>query len=179
MCVDVCVCVCVDVCVCLFVPGREIPANLGVHRFSLWVWCDQGGGAHSHIDIVYGVATISRLLKIIGLFCRISPLLQGSFAKETYNFKEPTSRSHCSLHIVYGVATILIGLFYKLLQKKSMFVGSLLIVAISYTNTPMGWLRLVGSWKWQVSFAEYRLFDRALFQKRPNILRSLLVVSTT
>jgi len=33
-------------------------------------------------------------LKIIGLFCRISSLLQGSFAKETYNFKEPTNRSH-------------------------------------------------------------------------------------
>jgi len=31
----------------------------------------------------YGVATISRLRKIIGLFCRISSLLQGSFAKET------------------------------------------------------------------------------------------------
>jgi len=42
----------------------------------------------------YGVATISRLLKIIGLFCRISSLLQGSFAKETYNFKESTNRSH-------------------------------------------------------------------------------------
>ena len=26
-------------------------------------------------------------------FCRISSLLQGSFAKETYNFKEPTNRS--------------------------------------------------------------------------------------
>jgi len=35
------------------------------------------------------VATIGRLLKIIGLFCRITSLLQGSFAKETYNFKEP------------------------------------------------------------------------------------------
>ena len=41
----------------------------------------------------YGVATISRLLKMIGLFCRISSLLQGSFAKETCNFKEPTHRS--------------------------------------------------------------------------------------
>ena len=29
-----------------------------------------------------------------GLFCRIWSLLQGSFAKETYNFKEPTNRSH-------------------------------------------------------------------------------------
>ena len=41
----------------------------------------------------YGVATISRLLKIIGLFCRISSLLQASFAKETHNFEEPTSHS--------------------------------------------------------------------------------------
>jgi len=42
----------------------------------------------------YGVPTISRLLKIIGLFCRISSLLWVSFAKETYNLKEPTNRSH-------------------------------------------------------------------------------------
>jgi len=40
------------------------------------------------------VATSSRLLKIIGLFCRISSLLKGSFAKETYNFKGLTNRSH-------------------------------------------------------------------------------------
>ena len=42
----------------------------------------------------YGLATISRLLKMIGLFCRISSLLYVSFAKETYNFKGPTHRSH-------------------------------------------------------------------------------------
>jgi len=42
----------------------------------------------------YGVTTISRLLKIIGLFCKISSLLKGSFAKETCSFKEPTNRSH-------------------------------------------------------------------------------------
>jgi len=63
----------------------------------------------------YAVATISRLLQIVGLFlqnivsfaeyrlfCRISSLLQGSFAKETYNFKEPTNRSHpiCAVGIV-------------------------------------------------------------------------------
>ena len=41
----------------------------------------------------YGVATISRLLKTIGLFCRMSSLLRVSFAKEAYNFKEPTDRS--------------------------------------------------------------------------------------
>jgi len=40
----------------------------------------------------------------------------------------------------------------------------------------MGWLRLVGSLKLQVSFAEYSLFHRALLQERPIILRSLLIV---
>jgi len=42
----------------------------------------------------------------------------------------------------------------------------------------MGWLRLVGSLKLQVSFADYSLFYRALFQMRPIILRSLLVIAT-
>ena len=42
----------------------------------------------------YGVATISRLLNMIGLFCKILSLLWVSFAKETYHFKEPTNRSH-------------------------------------------------------------------------------------
>ena len=42
----------------------------------------------------------------------------------------------------------------------------------------MGWLRLVGSLKIQVSFAEYRLFYRALLQQRPVIWRSLLIVAT-
>jgi len=40
------------------------------------------------------MAIVSRLLKITGLFCRISTVLQGSFAKETCNFKGPTNRSH-------------------------------------------------------------------------------------
>ena len=44
--------------------------------------------------IHYGVATISRLLQIIGLLCRTYSLLQGPFAKETYNFNEPTNGSH-------------------------------------------------------------------------------------
>jgi len=43
---------------------------------------------------LYGVATISRLLKIIGFVGEYRSLLWGSFAKETYNFKEPINRSH-------------------------------------------------------------------------------------
>jgi len=41
-----------------------------------------------------------------------------------------------------------------------------------------GWLRSVGSIKLQVSFAEYRLFSRALLQKRPIILSMLLTEAT-
>ena len=48
---------------------------------------------------------ISRLLKILGLFCRISCLLQGSFAIETYNLKAPTHRRH-------PIGTILIAAEY-------------------------------------------------------------------
>jgi len=38
----------------------------------------------------------------------------------------------------------------------------------------MGWLRLVGSMKLKISFAEYSLFYRALLQERPMILSILL-----
>jgi len=41
-----------------------------------------------------------------------------------------------------------------------------------------GWLRLVGSFKLKLSFAEHSLFYRALLQKRPAILRSLLIETT-
>jgi len=52
-------------------------------------------------------------------------------------------------------------------------------VVISYRESSgMGWLRLVGSLKVQVSFAEYSFFNRALLQKRPIMLRSLLIVAT-
>jgi len=56
---------------------------------------------------LYGVATVSRTDKIIGLFCRILSLLFGSFAKETYNFIDPANQSHPIFeesHTLYRVA---------------------------------------------------------------------------
>jgi len=44
--------------------------------------------------IQYGVATVSRIDEIIGLFCRILSLLYGPFTKETCNFIDPTNQSH-------------------------------------------------------------------------------------
>jgi len=42
----------------------------------------------------YGLASTSRLLKIIGLFCKRDLWKRRYSAKETYYFKEPTNRSH-------------------------------------------------------------------------------------
>ena len=50
-------------------------------------------------------------------------------------------------------------------------------IVIAQHSICMGWLRLVGSLKLYVSFAEYRLFHRTLLQKSPMILRSLLIVA--
>jgi len=51
----------------------------------------------------YGVATISRLLKIIGLFRKRALWKKRYSAKETYNFKEPTNRSHAICICVSGL----------------------------------------------------------------------------
>jgi len=46
------------------------------------------------MSVYGGVATISRLLKIVGLFCKRALSKRLYSAKETYNLKEPTNRSH-------------------------------------------------------------------------------------
>jgi len=43
---------------------------------------------------------------------------------------------------------------------------------------PMGWLRLVGSLKLQVSFTKEPYKRDDILQKRPAILRNLLIVAT-
>jgi len=62
-------------------------------------------------------------------------------------------------------------------KKKSAIQCTLDSTPLTAKST-MGWLRLVGPLKVQVSFAEYSLFYRALLQKRLIILRSLLIVAT-
>ena len=49
---------------------------------------------NAHMYSGYGVATISRRLKIIGLFCKRALQKRRYSAEETYKFKEPTNRSH-------------------------------------------------------------------------------------
>ena len=42
---------------------------------------------------ISSVSSVQDIMKFICLFCRISSLLLGPFAKETDNFNEPTNRS--------------------------------------------------------------------------------------
>jgi len=86
--------------------------------------------------ISWGVVTISRLPKMIGLFCRMSSLLKVSFAKETYDFKEPTNRSHPMINWIYIYSLLHLVSFAKepyirdhILQKRPVILRSLLIVA--------------------------------------------------
>jgi len=55
---------------------------------------ERGKNRTEHVRVRYGADTISRLLKIIRLFCRISSLLKGSLAKESYDCKEATNGRH-------------------------------------------------------------------------------------
>jgi len=69
-------------------------------------------------------------------------------------------------------------------RKGPIFVMSQCVhyasVFVPYCDTchNMGWLRLGGSLKSQIAYVECSLFHRALLQKRPIILRSLLIVAT-
>ena len=78
LCVCVCVCACICVCVCVCMS----------HFDYLYKTSSLG------LLIMYGVDTISRLLKIIGLFCERALWKRLYSAKETWTFKEPTNRSH-------------------------------------------------------------------------------------
>jgi len=48
--------------------------------------------------MLYGVALVSRIDKIIGLLCKRALEMRQYSAKETYNLKEPTNCSHSILH---------------------------------------------------------------------------------
>jgi len=96
------------------------------------------------------VASISRLLEI-SLFAK-EPYRERLYsAKETYNFEEPTNRSH-PISILRNVTI--------------------------HIYIHMGWLWLVGSIKLLVSFAKEPYKRDNILRKRPIILSILLTVAT-
>ena len=73
----------------------------------------QSSTAQGTAHVRYEVVTISRLLKTTGLFCRIQSVLEGSFAKETYHFKERTNRSHPIVGIVHVPQYCTFAIIYR------------------------------------------------------------------
>ena len=93
----------------------------------------------------YGVATVSNIDEIIGLFCRLESLLQGSCSKETYDLIDPTNRSHpicvnTYLYIYIHVHTIYVNKYkYIYVYIRTMYVNTFKCVHIFvhtiYLNT--------------------------------------------
>jgi len=73
------VCMCV---VCLYVCGMSVVCGMSQEI--------QNG---HHVN-AYGVDLVSRIDKIIGLFCNRALLKRQYSGKETYNLIDPTNRSH-------------------------------------------------------------------------------------
>ena len=67
------------------------------HSMGLRQLVAPGGDLQAVQDQTYGVASLSRLLKIIGLFCERALEKRRYSAEGTYHFKDPTNRSR---HIV-------------------------------------------------------------------------------
>jgi len=138
---------------CVSIPARKsLHHELDVHR------------TRSLVDYffefpevyVHGVATISRLLQIIGLFCKRVLQKRPIFPKERYNFKEPTNRSH-------SVCTYTVVCARWLLSENILTTNSISIMCCVFYNFSKvtcacshifqephvkydtGWRRLVGS----------------------------------
>jgi len=118
----------------------------------------------------YGVATISRLLKNIRLFCRISALLWGSFAKETYDLKEPTNRSHPACDIFKKRIFLNHSGYTHIYIKETIYVYTTDVCNIWKDPPDFCSINL------HVSFAKEPQKRDDILQKRRIILRRLLIV---
>ena len=72
----------------------------------------------------YGVAMMSRLLKISGFFCKRALSKRRYSAKETYNLKEPTNRNHPIAPKVSCAKEKVCKTYKKKLQKRESYKHS-------------------------------------------------------
>ena len=88
---------------------------------------------------VYGVATINRLLQIIGHFCKRALQKRLHSAKETYNSKKPAHQNHPIFHRIRSVRSVLV------LYKRRISSGLTWIFYI-WWRAELNFLHLVAGW---------------------------------
>jgi len=76
-------------------------AYVSIYKYSyacIYIWIlspsIESNDKHSVVLAMYGVASVSRIDKIVGLFCKRALQKRQYSAKETYNFIDSTDRSH-------------------------------------------------------------------------------------
>ena len=69
----------------------NLPINLGIRSCVHNILQKQ---VQTEVHDTYGVASVSRIDEILGLFCKRALYKRQYPAKETFNFIDPTDRSH-------------------------------------------------------------------------------------
>ena len=120
----------------------------------------------------YGMATNSRLLKIMSLFCKEPYPRDDILQKGPIILRSLLIVAHPYLHpseVCVRLCNTSSRFYRALLQKRPMFLGSLLIVATPYLHSGEVCIRLCNT---------SSRFCRALLQKKRVFLGSLLIVTT-
>jgi len=78
----------------LFTDAYKMRICWQIHVMCVICICAIGSWSDTPPTLLYGVATLSRLLQIIGRFCKRALQKRPIFSRETCNFKEATNRSH-------------------------------------------------------------------------------------
>jgi len=147
-----CVCVCVYVCVCgmyiyIYLIYIDTYMNIYMNKHKYLHIHISINSLHVHIYIIYIyqhlVVAFAPFAKILVLSHNILDALERQRRILRENGRLPTNE-------------------YVYIRK---YISSLATTKCVSTSMYMGWLRLVRSLKLQVSFAEYRLFCRALKKK--------------
>ena len=94
------------------------------------------------------VAIISRLLKITGLFCKRILLNRQYSVKETYNFKEPTNRSHPICVMSHILMTRRLHYFWHDSLTRAMIVTTQKLRVWHESFIPVTWLLHISDMIW-------------------------------
>ena len=121
---------------------------------------------HTHIHIWVRTNAISKEALVALVQPRVW-MCHGTHLRESFRF-DTCIYIHTCIMIRAMRVNVCIYLC-RMWHEPTRVLSVWYLICIYHGIFPMGWLRSVGSIKLWVSFAEYRLFYRALLQKRPII----------